>query len=280
MRRLALPLLLGALVVTGCSEGGTSGTTPAPSTSPSPSSSASGTTESPEPPPTPARGACYDLTLDEALAATSDVEASSCSSRHTARTFLVGAVDAVVDGHLLAVDSDRVREQVAKDCPAALPGFLGGDTDDLRLSVLRPVWFTPSLAESDAGADWFRCDVVAVGGDRGLSPLRGRLQGVLASPTGRDRWGLCATGAPDAQDSQRVPCSAPHSWRAVEVVSLGSGDYPGEDRASRAGQQRCEEVGRQRAEDPLEFEWGYEWPTAEQWTAGQTFGRCWVPDPS
>ena len=34
------------------------------------------------------------------------------------------------------------------------------------------------------------------------------------------------------------------------------------------------------AEDALDYEWGYEWPTAEQWAAGQTYGRCWAPDTS
>ena len=28
--------------------------------------------------------------------------------------------------------------------------------------MLRTVWFTPSVEESDAGANWYRCDVVAL----------------------------------------------------------------------------------------------------------------------
>ena len=31
------------------------------------------------------------------------------------------------------------------------------------------------------------------------------------------------------------------------------------------------------AEDALDYEWGYEWPTADQWAARQTYGRCWAP---
>ena len=45
-----------------------------------------------------------------------------------------------------------------------------------------------------------------------------------------------------------------------------------------AGQGPCEDAGREVAEDALDYEWGYEWPTAEQWEAGQTYGRCWAPD--
>ncbi|MGV3562873.1 MAG: septum formation family protein [Nocardioides sp.] len=233
------------------------------------------------PAPPPERG-CYDLDLDAALAATDDSPTRPCASPHTARTFLVGRLDRAVDGHLLAVDSDRVRSQVATQCPAALPGFVGGGEDGWRLSVLRAVWFTPTLPEADAGASWFRCDVVAPDGRGGLLPLGGRLEGTLATPAGRDRWGLCATGAPDDRDARRVACAEQHSWRAVSVVELaGTGaageDYPGEQAARERGQEPCEQVGRDRAADPLEFTWGYEWPSAEQWAAGQRFGRCWVP---
>lgn len=280
--------LVVLLVLTGCS-GGTGSTAeggPAGSVGTDPASgpgggSGSGRAGPGAEPRAPREGACYALTLDQALAATSDVGPRGCAGRHTSRTYLVGEVDAVVDGHLLAIDSAQVQAQVAEVCPDALPDFLGGSLADQRLSVLRPVWFTPSLEQADAGATWLRCDVVAVdarSGDDGLAQLSGRLGGILSSGAGRDRWGLCATGAPDDAQARRVPCSADHSWRAVEVVDLGGGSYPGAEQARRAGQDRCEAVGRERAEDPLTFEWGYEWPTQQQWAAGQTFGRCWVPD--
>ncbi len=32
------------------------------------------------------------------------------------------------------------------------------------------------------------------------------------------------------------------------------------------------------ADDALNFQWGYEWPTEKQWDDGQTYGRCWAPD--
>ena len=90
------------------------------------------------------------------------------------------------------------------------------------------------------------------------------------------------TPSADRSDARRVACAEQHSWRAVSVVELaGTGpdgeDYPGEQAAQERGQEPCEQVGRDRATDPLEFTWGYEWPSAEQWAAGQRFGRCWVP---
>ena len=48
-------------------------------------------------------------------------------------TFHVGEVDAVVDGHLLAIDSEHVQSQVAARCPSLLPSFVGGSVEDRRL---------------------------------------------------------------------------------------------------------------------------------------------------
>lgn len=279
-------VLLVAVVLAGCSDspGGADSPEPDAASGAAPVDEAAPDETAPAEtrPVPPQERACYRLDLDAALAATDDSRARPCSSSHTARTFRVGRLDRAMGGHLLAVDSDRVRAQVATQCPAALPGFLGGGEDGPRLSVLRAVWFTPSLVEADAGASWLRCDVVAPDGRGGLLPLEGRLDGILGTPAGRDRWGLCATGAPDDADARRVPCAEQHTWRAVSVVDLpgtGSGGegYPGEEAARERGQEPCEQVGRERAEDPLAFTWGYEWPSAEQWAAGQRFGRCWVP---
>ncbi len=144
--------------------------------------------------------------------------------------------------------------------------------------MLRAVWFTPTVEESDAGADWYRCDVIAVGTDGELEPLSGRLAGVLAKPVGRERFGMCGTAEPGTADFARVICSRAHSWQAIRTVLFSAERYPGEDAVRSAGQQPCEDEGRQRSSDPLNFKWGYEWPTAELWHAGQHHGLCWIPD--
>lgn len=228
--------------------------------------------------PAPPSRRCYALTFDDAIAATSDAEPVPCADEHTTITYRVGELDSVRAGHLLAVDSETLQSQVAERCPEALGDFIGGSEDDRRLSVLRSVWFTPTVEESDTGANWFRCDVVALAGSGELAPLAGRLQGTLDRDAGRDRWGLCSPAEPGTDAFSRVPCSQPHDWRAVEVVGLGSGDYPGEQQVRSAGEGPCEDAGRAAADDPLEFDWGYEWPTAEQWDAGRTYGVCWVPE--
>jgi hypothetical protein len=150
------------LALTGCSSGGAQrGDADDAATAPSSSSSSSPSSPSSDPSSSegssapsaaavrvPEAGACYRLGYDQAVAPTASGAPVRCAGPHTAVTYAVGSLDVVVDGHLLAVDSRRVQEQVARTCPDRLAGFLGGSTDALRLSMLRSVWFTPTVAES------------------------------------------------------------------------------------------------------------------------------------
>ncbi|WP_201931578.1 septum formation family protein [Nocardioides donggukensis] len=289
-RATAGPLAALALVagLAGCQQDPTPTTGPTPAPSEASSGPSNGPTTGPpsstaEPAPALARpkaGACYRLSYDAALAPTNESRSVSCPKGHNARTFHVGTLRTVVDGHLLAVDSRRVRAQPATECPKRVGTFLGGSPDDLRLSMLRTVWFSPTVEASDAGEHWFRCDVVALAAPEELAPLSGVLRGVLGTDRGRTRFGTCGTAKPGTEGFRRVICSRPHSWRAVETVDVGpaaGGGYPGKAAAQSAGESRCEDVGRERADDALSFSWGYEWPTEAQWDGGQRYGLCWVP---
>jgi len=278
-RLLALAALL--LTVTGCTGGGdqSAGPTPSPSSSGSSSpASPSATPSRARPPKAPRDRACYKLSYDEAVAPTTEARSVACTGTHTSMTYAVGGLDTVVDGHLLAVDSKHVQAQVASECPRRLPSFLGGTLDDLHLSMLRSVWFTPTVETSDAGADWYRCDVIAVAADGRLAPLSTGMAGVLGTSAGRDRFGMCGTAQPGTASFHRVICSGDHSWRAIRVVHFSTNDYPGPGAAQQAGQTICKDAGQSAASNSLDFTWSYEWPTAQQWAAGQDYGLCWVPD--
>lgn len=275
VRRAAGPLLavlLPALALAACTSGAE------PDAAPTSESSATPPPTAEPPPPPPKAGRCYQLTFQQALAPTTRSKARACDRAHTSETYAVGQLDTVVDGHLVAVDSDRVQQQVTRECPAQLSSFLGGDLEDLRLSMVRPVWFTPTVKESDLGESWYRCDAVVVAGDNQLARLDSSMRGALGRDQDRDFYAMCGTAAPDADSFERVQCSSKHTWRAIDVVTFPSGPYPGEAAARERGQSQCENAGLDVADDPLEFDWGYEWPTAEQWDAGQTYGRCWAPD--
>ncbi len=229
-----------------------------------------------EPDPGPATGACYPLPFDAAVAPTSTVDAVECTEKHTSVTFAVGTIDAVVEGHLLAVDSDRVQSQVSTACPQQLLEYVKGTQANLRLSMIRSIWFTPTVEQSDAGAAWYRCDAVLLDGASRLAELDGDLAGALAGNKLPDQYAMCGTAAPDSPDFERVRCSAEHSWRAIDVVTFDAVDYPGVKHARAAGRTQCEDAAADVADDPLTFKWGYEWPTKKQWRMGQKFGRCWT----
>jgi hypothetical protein len=295
------PLLLGvvaaALTVAGCSAGSqdagrsASGSTSAPATSapagshaatPAPDSTGSSTgpaTPAVVPPAPPISG-CYRLTTDQLTEPTNDSTPVSCTGRHTAQTIEVGILDTVVDGHALAVDSAAVQQQLATRCPQALAAYVGGTADQRRLSRFNVVWYSPTLAESDRGADWFRCDLIAFAGPDELQPLPAprRLRNVLDRPGALDDYGLCGNSAPGARGFERVLCARPHTWRAVDTITIAGGKrYPGTSRVRRAGDADCKDVAQARADDTLRFRYGWEWPTREQWARGQRYGYCWVP---
>ena len=269
------------LALTACT--GDAGTTESSSPSPATSPSASTAVEQPEldEPEPPEEGACYRLTLEQAARPTNKATPVECTGAHTARTIHVGQLDTIVDGHSLGVDSDRVQEQLAETCPAQLADFLGGDPESRALSRFQAIWFSPTLEEYDAGADWFRCDVVAVAGPEGLMrlPAEDRLRGILDRPDALDTYGLCGTAEPGSEGFERIACVRPHSWVAISTIAIDGRDrYPGVPAVREAGDEACSDEVRARNELVLEYSYGWEWPTEEQWASGQRYGFCWAPN--
>jgi len=277
----AAAVLLAAALLTACSSSGEPEGAPSSSTPTSASSALDAPSATPTPArvvPPPSNRACYAYDFRSAIAPVAKDEPIPCDRKHTAITFEVGDLDTVVDGHLVSVDSDRVQAQVADACPKAFARFVGGTPQVQRLTMLRPVWFTPSLRQSDNGANWYRCDAVAIAADEKLAPLVGRLRDVLARPLARESYAMCGTAEPGTSAFQRVICSATHAWRAIGTVDVPGERYPGVEKVRAAGQRPCQDAASAVADDPLNYQWGYEWPTAEQWQGGQKYGICWAPD--
>lgn len=234
----------------------------------------------PTPPAPPPRHACYDLRFAEAARPTSSADPVPCRRAHTAATIHVGTIRPVVDGHLLAVDSDPVQRQIATRCRARLAAHVGGDRETRRLSRLTVVWFSPTLAESDHGALWFRCDLVALAGREQLAKLPRSTRGILDRDAALDRFGTCGTASPAAGRFARVICSQRHTWRARETIDLPPGTKYLDRKAGAAADSTCRDIEARLASDVLELKWSFEWPTRDQWRAGQRFGYCWTPDPA
>lgn len=280
-RVLGLPVLLSlaVLLATGCS-----GSSPSTSSSSSPSSSpsasspaASATTPtavvSPE---RPTKDGCHLLTYAEAIAPTVAGADVPCGQRHTSQTYKIGRLDLVSDGHLRAVDSPDVQADVARTCTSLVGEHVGGSVQDRRLSMVQAVWFTPSVEDAAAGADWFRCDVVALASAGELLPLPPDSRGLVASS---DRFAMCGTAEPGAASFERVSCGVGNpAWRAISTVDLPGSAYPTAAQAGSRMESACRSAARAQADDPLDFTWSEERPTEEQWESGQRYGICWVPD--
>jgi Septum formation len=280
VRRL-LATCFVVLALTGCTDEEPKAASEA---SESPSASASAAEASVQPaevPEAPTEGSCYKLSLEEAARPTNEDEPIPCTSEHTARTVHVGEIDSVVEGHALGVDSDHVQDQLSGTCPKELATFLGGTEETRALSRFQAIWFSPTLEEYDAGADWFRCDVGAVGSPEKLLTLPSdqKLEGILDRPGALDTYGLCGTAQPGAEGFERVACALNHSWVAISTIPIAGGEkYPGVDAVREAGDEACSEEVRSRNDFVLEYTYGWEWPTLEQWAAGQRYGFCWAPN--
>jgi Septum formation len=272
MTRAAALLVATMILLAGCT--GDDPEPPEPTPTPSVTESAA-----PEPPERPQADACYRLTLEDATAPTTDAEPVPCRRRHTAQTIHVGRLSNLVDGRDVAVDSALVQRRLASACPARFTAYTGGTAEARRLSRFQVVWFSPTLSEQQAGADWYRCDLIAFGRADALLPVDRRVaRAVLDRPAALGTYGLCGTARPGARGFTRVACSLRHSWVAVSTIPIQGGErYPGVRQVRAAGDETCADRAREQAGFPLEFSYGWEWPTRQQWAAGQRYGYCWAP---
>lgn len=273
-RLLIVPILALALLLAGCSRG--DGPAPAPSTSSAGSTFASTDAASPTAAaaPRPVKNGCHRLSYEEAVAPVVGGTDASCGKPHTSQTYKIGRLALVSGGHLMAVDSPSVQATLASSCTSLLGKHVGGSPEDLRLSMVQAVWFTPSVEDAAAGADWFRCDVVALSTTGRLASLPPSSKGLLATS---DRFAMCGTAPPDAASFERVACANQHSWVAVATVGLSGKSYPSASVARDQMESACRSAARARADDPLDFTWSEERPSEDQWNAGQRYGICWAP---
>lgn len=260
--------VLGALValvtMTGCS-----------SNSPAVEPTSHAPVAAPKP---PRNGACYDLTVTEALQPANADTAVPCAGRHTARTVLVGTVRGTASGKPLALDSVRAQSQIAVRCRSRVDTYVGGSRETQRLSRVQAVWFSPSAAAIGQGARWFRCDLVIASSSKSYAALPRHARGLLASTSALDRFGTCGTAAPGTTAFQRVLCSARHTWRARSTIALPAHSKYLAKAVGKTADSQCRDVEARRAITLLKLRWSFEWPTRAQWQGGQRYGLCWTPD--
>ncbi len=224
----------------------------------------------------PEVGACRTLTPADVEEPTDDTETVPCGQEHTAETYAVGPLpDRFEDA---SFDDPELGELAYKRCSNKFPRFLGAEESRVLRSVLDWGWFRPSEEAWEAGARWYRCDVVGDQlSEQEYAPLPKTAKGALSGLNPPDELVLCANGETVA-GSEKVPCSEPHTWRAVTSIKLGGEQdtYPGDRVAEVRSRDFCSDSVGAFLNYPLDYEFGYTWFGEGEWEAGNRLSICWA----
>lgn len=258
LSRLAAPAAALAVLLAGC---GDSGGDPA---------QAEDTVDPPE------LGACRVLSPDDIAKPDNSTAVVDCAEEHTAETFAVGTFPERL-ANLDDIDAPQLGGYIYDTCSAKFQKFLGGDESTVMRSLLTWAWFRPSEDAWDAGARWYRCDVVS-GSEQSeeLRVLPASAKGVL-SPPPDDAWMSCANGETVA-GSEKVACSEPHEWRAVTTIKVGRDDdtYPGDRLVEVRTRDFCSDSVGAWMNYPVDYEFGYTYFRQAEWKAGNRRSICWA----
>ena len=223
----------------------------------------------------PTSGTCRVLEPADIAEDSNDSETVPCTEPHNAETFLVGEFkgDLADAGY----DDAELGAEVYKSCDKGYKKFTGADESLTLRSVLSWAWFKPSEDEWEAGARWYRCDVVG-GTDRSaeLVELPETAEGVLLGIPG-DRWMACVDGA-SVSAVPPVPCTEPHQWRAVTTIVVGKDKdpYPGDRLVEVLTRDFCSDSVGAWMNYPVDYENAYTWFHKAEWEAGNRRSICWA----
>ena len=228
-----------------------------------------GTIEAPDP------GACRVLEPADIAEASNDAEPVDCAEPHNAETFLVAPFeDELADAEY---DDERLGQVVYDRCTRGFMKFTGANESLALRSVLSWAWWRPTEDEWDAGARWFRCDVVG-GTDQSseLVELPRTAKGVLLGIPG-DRWMACVQGG-SVSGVPPVPCTEPHDWRAVTTIVVGDkkDEYPGDRLVEVLTRDYCSDSVLAWMNYPVDYEYAYTWFLEAEWEAGNRRSICWA----
>jgi hypothetical protein len=203
----------------------------------------------------PAVGSCHNYGQRVVKALSDNTRAVPCEGTHREVTVAVEMLPAGIRYR----QERRLLRAVGPACYRAFYAALGGDVATRDLSAYRLAWYAPTRAERAHGAHWVRCDLFLANGFRPQrlpNPLLGSAP--LPNSVARCSRRLLTT-----------VCSARHAFRAVAVLGVATGRYPGERRLNRMARRRCRgKVGSKV------YRWAY--PLPWQWRAGDNGIVCFT----
>jgi hypothetical protein len=233
----------------------------------------------PAPPPAPPKvGECRKLGYEDIARFSNQEKPRSCKRRHTSYTFAVTRLPRSVAFDGVTIDNDAVQRTAAQSCRRLFAGFVGGTSAARTLARLTVTYFVPTQRGFDLGARWVRCDVTGLHDENRLATLPRNLEGFLDNEGALDEFGVCSRGEPGSSGFRLVMCRAEHDYRAIRALRLGGADdpYPSRTTALDDGRAACEEIISDHLDRSGGYTFGWTYPSAEDWSAGQRFGYCWL----
>ncbi len=223
----------------------------------------------------PEPGVCRVLEPADIAASSNDTATVPCTEPHNAEVYAVGPFK----GRLAKAgyDDPALGAYVYGVCRRGFMKFTGADESLALRSVISWAWWRPTEEEWEAGARWFRCDVVG-GTDRSaeLVELPRTAKGVLLGIPG-DRWMACVQGA-NVSAVPPVPCTQPHDWRAVTTIVVGKDKqrYPGDRLVEVLSRDYCSDSVGAWMNYPVDYEYAYTWFHKAEWKTGNRRSVCWA----
>ena len=204
---------------------------------------------------TPHVGECHAMTLKKAGAYADSSKPVPCSKQHTSVTF--GVVQATTP--LPSLSQNELTALGSDLCTQAEIKLLGRSVVRRATSAYAMLFFQPTVAQMNAGAQWFRCDLALFAGKR-LLPMPAHLRHPLLTAHRTDSTERCLTS-----DRYVTPCSTKHSYRPIDVLRFKPIDYPTKADFRYVGTQAC----------PTRAVY-YTWSVSSDWKAGDRYLVCYA----
>ena len=205
-------------------------------------------------------GECRNIVLGQIFKRANSTTPVACTEEHTAQTLLV----AKLKKRFFKGPKRKLTEAVNKKCDAAWQTAVGRSTKQRLQSAYSYAWWIPTKAQRGQGARWFRCDIVLWGGKTALAPLTATSAPFLDKPI-PDSQRLCLVSG-----AYGTTCDRPHSFRAVAVVKLKTGPWPGKAKLVNRIGKKC--LAAKPEVDPYFYR-----PSRKVWetTDGPLWVRCY-----
>lgn len=213
-------------------------------------------------PAAPVVGSCHTYNWATYLASSDPSDPVPCTTAHVARTVFVGRLW-TGEAYSTLLSDPKIGLSVFKQCMIPTQQAIG-PWKTVAVAGYSGSSFFPTQAEYNAGARWFRCDVVLPGAGH-LYPIPNQHPEAVPLSPGQAR---CIHMT--SQGGIAVACAAPHTYRAAGVVWAPGAAYPSRTTWISIARAHCPALVRSS-------NWFVTWAGPLHWTAGDHYLTCYRP---